>query len=226
MKRLIFVLCALLLSYEVMAEGPLMTTDGSVIELPEDCGQVVVVEQTYGINAKVHWLTLGDDGEWQGDGVKGVVGYGGIAATGKKREGDGKTPQGVFELCRGLCYVEDFETAFPMERYTEEYMWDEEVDSPTYNMLVRNPEPDAKGDRLWDRRDVQYRYIIVVEYNTDPIVKGAGSAIFIHAWRAEGKPTAGCVGMAESDMKRLVEWLDPQLNPHLVVLAEGIKLQR
>ena len=80
--------------------------------------------------------------------------------------------------------------------------------------------PDAKGDRLWARRNTQFRYIVVVEYNTDPIVKGAGSAIFIHAWRSEGKPTAGCVAMAEEDVRRLIERLDPKLNPHIVILGK------
>ena len=62
-----------------------------------------------------------------------------------------------------------------------------------------------------------YRYIVVVEYNTDPVAGGAGSAIFVHAWRDEGRPTAGCVAMPADDMRRLVEWLDPSLRPHIVI---------
>lgn len=224
MKQLFLMLCALLISYAAVAQGHISTINGGSVSLPDGCRQVVVVEQTLGINAEVHWLLLGEDNVWRGSVVKGVVGYGGIAPKGEKREGDGKTPQGLFELRRGLCYVEDFVTTFPMERYTEEYMWDENVNSATYNTLVRAPEPGTKGDRLWERRDTQYRYIVVVEYNTDEIVRGAGSAIFIHAWRAEGKPTAGCVGMSESSVKQLVEWLDPQLKPHIVVLPAGDRL--
>ena len=67
---------------------------------------------------------------------------------------------------------------------------------------------------------------MVIEYNTSPIVAGAGSAIFIHAWRAEGRPTAGCIGLAESDVKRIVEWLNPEHNPHIVVLNEGSRLMK
>jgi L,D-peptidoglycan transpeptidase YkuD (ErfK/YbiS/YcfS/YnhG family) len=147
-----------------------------------------------------------------------TVGYRGLAPIGTKREGDGRTPVGIYPLRRGLCYERDFVSAFPMEQYDENDMWCEDADSDDYNTFVSNPAPGVKGDRLWQLRNTQYRYIVVVEYNTDPIVKGAGSAIFIHAWRAEGKSTAGCIGMAEASVKQLVEWLDPALNPHIVIL--------
>lgn len=207
MKNLFALIVALACAVTAMAQS---------FEVPEGCTQAVVVVPTTGKSCKVHLLSY-DGEQWSGDCVVGVTGYGGTAAPGTKREGDGKSPEGVYALRRGLCYVKDFESAFPMEQYDEHYMWDENPERETYNTLVRNADPAIEGDRLWERREVQYRYIVVVEYNTDPVVKGAGSAIFIHAWRAEGKPTAGCIGMAESDVKRLVEWLDPALNPHIVI---------
>lgn len=187
--------------------------------IPEDCQQVVVVSpkaESYAVEV----ATYDGEGAHREFFAPCTIGYGGTAKLGTKREGDGKSPEGVWALKRGLCYAKDFESAFPMEQYDENDMWVEDAESADYNTLVRNPLPETKGDRLWARRNTQFRYIVVVEYNTDPVVKGAGSAIFIHAWRAEGKPTAGCVAMAEGDVKRLVEWLDPKQNPHIVILGK------
>lgn len=187
--------------------------------LPKECNQAFVVspdKESY----IAELVSYDGESEQREFFARCTIGYGGTVEPAAKREGDGKTPTGVFALRRGLCYVDDLTTAFPMEQYDENYMWVEEPESADYNTLVRDPLPDAKGDRLWARRNTQYRYIVVVEYNTDPIVKGAGSAIFIHAWRSEGKPTAGCVAMAEEDVRRLIERLDPKLNPHIVILGK------
>jgi L,D-peptidoglycan transpeptidase YkuD (ErfK/YbiS/YcfS/YnhG family) len=222
MRRLLIVLCALVMSYAAMAQGVVVTSTGERITLPNGCKQAIVVVGTTGANCKVYKMTAEGTSrlEWRYELIEGVTGYAGIAAKDRKREGDGKTPQGLYALNRGLYYVNDFTTKFPMEQYYERYIWDENPYSATYNTLLRNPAPGTKGDKLWEHRNLQYRYIVVVEYNTDPVVKGAGSAIFIHAWRSEGKPTAGCVGMAEEDVRRLIERLDPKLNPHIVILGK------
>ena len=246
MKRVTLMLCALVACCAVMAcdsfikkesanqeeiakanvtKSHVVTNYGESIALPEGCEQLIVVEGTYGVSCNVYIYTFAD-GSWTSRLINGVTGYGGIASYGTKHEGDGKTPAGTFALKRGLCYVQDFVSYFPMEVYNERYMWDENVNSPTYNTLLRNPAPGTKGDRIWDNHDKLYRYIVVVEYNTDPVIPGAGSAIFIHAWRAPGKPTAGCVGMSQSDMKSVVEWLNPSKCPHIVVLPAGTRLDR
>ena len=187
--------------------------------LPKECNQAFVVSpDKEGYIAEL--VSYDGESEQREFFARCTIGYGGTAEPTAKREGDGKSPEGVWALRRGLCYTKDFESAFPVEQYDENYMWVEEPESADYNTLVRDPLPDAKGDRLWARRNTQFRYIVVVEYNTDPIVKGAGSAIFIHAWRSEGKPTAGCVAMAEEDVRRLIERLDPKLNPHIVILGK------
>lgn len=214
MRRAFVILAAMCCAAVAAAQERLF---GS-LALPEECRQAIVVGPSANGSGYTATLISYDEGHATEEySTRCSVGYGGIAAMGTKREGDGKSPEGVYALRRGLCYVRDFESSLPMELYDEDDMWSEDAESPYYNTLVRNPKPDAKGDRLWERRTTQYRYIVVVEYNTDPVVKGRGSAIFIHAWRGEGKRTAGCIGMAEEDVKRIVEWLDPKLNPHIVI---------
>jgi L,D-peptidoglycan transpeptidase YkuD (ErfK/YbiS/YcfS/YnhG family) len=50
---------------------------------------------------------------------------------------------------------------------------------------------------------------MVIEYNTHPAVKGKGSAIFFHLATPNYDPTAGCVAIQESDMDKILLWLDP-----------------
>ena len=54
---------------------------------------------------------------------------------------------------------------------------------------------------------VAYKYVAVVEYNTANIVKGAGSAIFLHC--SKGRPTAGCVSVSEESMVKILGLIKP-----------------
>ena len=68
--------------------------------------------------------------------------------------------------------------------------------------------------------DHRYRAGFVIESNPDA-VKGAGSCIFAHLWKAPGAPTAGCTAMADATMERLYGWLRPQAQPVFVLLPEA-----
>lgn len=227
MRRILLTTVAMLMAWCTMAQGVIVTSTGERIALPAGCKQALVVAGTAKPNCKIYKITATGSQrlEWQYEVMDGVTGYAGIAGKNQKREGDGKTPQGTYALRRGLYYVKDFNTRFPMEQYNERYMWDETPGSPTYNTLLRNPAPGTKGDRIWDNRNVLYRYIVVVEYNTSPVVSGKGSAIFLHTWRTQGKGSAGCVAMSQYNMKRVVEWLNPSMNPHIVILPPGVSVK-
>jgi L,D-peptidoglycan transpeptidase YkuD (ErfK/YbiS/YcfS/YnhG family) len=71
------------------------------------------------------------------------------------------------------------------------------------------------------REDDLYRHGIVIEYNMHPIVRGKGSAIFLHQWQGKGKSTRGCVAMPEHHILRLLSWLDPAQNPLIIMGTES-----
>ena len=73
---------------------------------------------------------------------------------------------------------------------------------------------------MMKRDDNLYKYGIVIEYNTDPVIKGNGSAIFLHIWKNESIPTAGCVAVSEENLIKIIEWLDPVASPLIIT---GIK---
>jgi D-alanyl-D-alanine dipeptidase len=70
------------------------------------------------------------------------------------------------------------------------------------------------------RKDVLYKWGVVAEHNPAAI-PGAGSCIFLHIWESSSAPTAGCTAMPESDLVRLIRWLDPARHPILVQMPRG-----
>ena len=74
--------------------------------------------------------------------------------------------------------------------------------------------PFAAGhERLW-RDDEVYDLVVVLGHNDDPVVPGAGSAIFLHVARSDYAPTEGCLALALADLQNLLARLpaDAMLN--------------
>ena len=80
--------------------------------------------------------------------------------------------------------------------------WCDWPDDPLYNRPVTLPYP-ARHERMW-RDDELYDIVVVIGHNDDPVVPGAGSAVFMHLARKDGGPTEGCVGLARGDLRDLL----------------------
>lgn len=55
----------------------------------------------------------------------------------------------------------------------------------------------------------------MIAYNTDPVVPGRGSGIFVHA--STGRPTLGCVSLPLPQLLTLLRWLRPAQRPLIVM---------
>lgn len=144
------------------------------------------------------------------------IGERGLAAPGQKREGDLKTPSGRFALATafGRAPSPPSGCALPYRQATERDFWVDAPHSPAYNTWVHGSKPPVSAETLL-REDGLYDYALVVEYNIRPVVPGKGSAIFLHIWRTDATPTAGCVAVSRSDILRLLRWLRPDAAPEL-----------
>lgn len=128
-----------------------------------------------------------------------AIGRAGIVE--KKREGDGATPAGVWPMREGLFRPDrlaEMDTALPSRPLDPAAGWCDAPADPAYNRLVRLPYP-ASCEALW-REDGLYDAIVVLGYNDDPVVPGAGSAISLHIARPDFAPTAGCIALARDDL--------------------------
>ena len=85
--------------------------------------------------------------------------------------------------------------------------WVDEPSDANYNRLVSVPYP-ASAERMW-REDDLYDALVVIGYNMDPVVPGAGSAIFLHIATPDFAPTAGCVAVKKEILLGLLRLLGP-----------------
>ena len=162
------------------------------------------------------------DGIWQDkfETIKATIGRNGFADIDMKKEGDGKTPSGIFKLGLAFGYNKTINSKMPYRQSAENDFWIDDVDSNKYNTWVHG-DTEAKSFERMKRKDHLYKYGVVVEYNTNPVLKGKGSAIFLHVWRAPGKKTAGCAAMPENDIVKILGWLDPEQEPVVLMGKES-----
>jgi L,D-peptidoglycan transpeptidase YkuD (ErfK/YbiS/YcfS/YnhG family) len=149
-------------------------------------------------------------GRWQVHFNPVVAGIGktGFARIDEKREGDNKTPSGLFALGQLFTYESSVKTALSFTRSTADDKWIDDPSSAEYNTYVRGNTMARSFEHLL-LKSIDYKYCMVIEYNTMPVVKGKGSAIFFHLADAVFTPTAGCVAIQEKDMLRILQWLRP-----------------
>jgi L,D-peptidoglycan transpeptidase YkuD (ErfK/YbiS/YcfS/YnhG family) len=138
-----------------------------------------------------------------------ALGRSGTAAN--KREGDGATPRGSFQLVRLWWRADRLPhppTLLPARRITGGDAWVEDPRDRRYNHAVRRA-PREPGDRLW-RADKLYDMVIELDHNTRPRVAGRGSAVFIHVARTNFGPTAGCVALESQRLRWLLSRVGPK----------------
>jgi D-alanyl-D-alanine dipeptidase len=146
-----------------------------------------------------------------------------------KKEGDGKSPAGIFRLS-GLFGYQDIKSNMNSLKVNDRTFCVDDSKSVYYNQIVSTD--TLKKD--WDSAETMlmksdvYKFGIFVDYNVNPAKAQAGSCIFMHIWSGSNSPTAGCTAMKETDILKLINFLDKSKNPILVQapLAEYEKMKR
>lgn len=146
-----------------------------------------------------------------------------------KKEGDGKSPAGIFVL--GTTFGD---ASQPLPGWTMPYLEltpsIECVDDPSskyYNRVLDRSmvTPDWKSSEHMRNVGEAYRWGIVVDHNggaaessAKPPISGDGSCVFIHIWSGAGHGTAGCTAMSQNKLESLLNWLNPHRKPLLIQL--------
>ena len=136
----------------------------------------------------------------------GWVGRGGVAPAGAKREGDGRTPSGVFGLRGGFGVRADPGLAQGWFTVDADDVWVDDPGSALYNTHQRLPADGRWASAEQLANPPAYDYAQVIGYN-EGATPGAGSAIFLHV--ATGGPTAGCVSLPASQLLEVLRWQRP-----------------
>jgi L,D-peptidoglycan transpeptidase YkuD (ErfK/YbiS/YcfS/YnhG family) len=188
--------------------------------------QVIIVTTDYAKarNGKLFFYQK-EKGKWKKvfSNIDVIVGKNGI--TEKKREGDGKTPVGIYPLGTAFGSVKKPSgIKIPYRQTTKYDYWIDDPSSKDYNKWIHyrgNPKTRWKSfERL---NHPLYKYAVVIRYNDNLIVKGKGSAIFLHIWSRPSGYTLGCVAMSEKNLLKIIQTLDSKKNP-VIVINEKRKL--
>jgi len=147
----------------------------------------------------------------------------------QKREGDGRSPAGVFRIGTTFGYAAHADTTMPYLALTATDYCMDVSGSPLYNRIADTAKVGAaalKGSSEPMRRDLhvqgdqRYRLGFVIEHNPNGVPQG-GSCIFGHLWKTPDTGTTGCTAMNPATMRRLLAWLKPQAHPIFVLLPQN-----
>ena len=146
------------------------------------------------------------------------VGKAGIAP--KRVEGDDISPLGCWPIRRVLYRADRLAapvSVFDTARIMPEDGWCDAPEHPDYNRPVKRPFP-ASHEEMW-RADDLYDIVVVLGQNDDPVIAGAGSAIFLHIASPGYGPTAGCASLCRDDLLAFLALAGP--NTRLCFQSKG-----
>jgi D-alanyl-D-alanine dipeptidase len=152
-----------------------------------------------------------------------------LASDPVKKEGDGRSPAGVFAL--GTAFGDSSQPLpglkTPYLQLTPSIECVDDSSSKYYNRVVDRSTvvPDWNSSEHMRNVGEAYRWGIIVGHNSGdmnsdakPPVPGGGSCVFLHIWGSSTRGTAGCTAMPQNQLETLLTWLDPARKPLLVQL--------
>ena len=123
----------------------------------------------------------------------------------KEKEGDNVTPKGIFKIT-SMYYrpdrIKNITTAVKKIKIKKNMGWCDDPDNHFYNQQISLPNKFSQ-EKLY-RNDNLYDLILVINYNTNPIIKNKGSAIFIHIAKKNYKKTKGCITLKKKHLIELI----------------------
>lgn len=170
--------------------------------------QVILVVGTGGYKAEVSLYEKDTNDIWRRTvSANGYVGKNGI--TDSKKEGDGKTPTGIYDLGTAFGISSNPGTKLNYRKINKNDYWVDDSNSKYYNQWVDITKVNKdwrSAEHLYSYKTA-YKYGVVVNYNMNPIIPGKGSAIFLH--NSTNGPTAGCVSVPESTLVTIMKSIKP-----------------
>ena len=123
----------------------------------------------------------------------------------KRKEGDNITPKGTFKIPK-IYYrsdkIKNIKTSVRKIKIKKNMGWCDDPKSKNYNKQIKLPSKFSH-EKLYRKYSV-YDLFLVLDYNTNPVIKNKGSAIFLHITKGSYKKTKGCIALKRGDLIQLV----------------------
>ena len=136
-----------------------------------------------------------------------VIGLNGVVGEYKKKEGDLSTPRGKWKI-GDIYYRSDKINRFNLKyknlkKLNKNSIWCDDPKSFYYNKYKKSKNYLIENNFNFEnlhRNDDIYDLILVIKYNIKPIIKGKGSAIFIHCSSKYKNFTKGCIAIEKNNL--------------------------
>ena len=138
---------------------------------------------------------------------KALVGANGI---GKTRDGEKRTPTGLYQLTCAFGILDDPGAKMPYLKVTTHHYWCGTSGSPCYNQLVDDRVTGracASGDEHLIDYSPYYNYCLFIDYNAEGAAN-RGSCIFLHC-KGSRTSTGGCIAVDQWLMQAILRWIEP-----------------
>ena len=180
------------------------------LAVKNNANQIFVVAQ---IGEKTTaWISMhvkDPKGEWQQ--IMTTPGFIGKAGLGKTKEGDNKTPVGVFHFNFAMGIADDPNCLIPYVKVDENYYWSGDANYK-YNQLVDirdYPNLNTEDSEHIIDYNPHYTYALNISYNEEG-KPDLGSAIFLHCFGSAKPWTGGCVSIPTEKMKFVMQNVTPE----------------
>lgn len=139
-----------------------------------------------------------------------------------RHEGDMTSPAGIFTLTQAFGIAANPGTKMPYRIVQGDDWWaGDSLNPATYNTWQKAPSTGWRESESEHLIDIPvYKYAMIIDFNTERIPY-KGSAIFFHIAPYTGGGTAGCIGLKESDLVGILKWINPAMNPKIIICPEA-----
>ncbi len=184
----------------------------------QNAEQILVVAATGKTTA---WISMHErDSEGNLQQIMTTPGFIGKNGLGKTREGDSKTPVGIFKFNCAFGIAPDPNCAIPYTQVDNNIYWSGDANYK-YNQLV-----DIRDYPNLNKSDsehiidyvAEYVYCLNISYN-DLGTPGKGSAIFLHCFGTKKTWTGGCVAIPQDKMLTVMQ----TVRPDCVVVIDSLE---
>jgi L,D-peptidoglycan transpeptidase YkuD (ErfK/YbiS/YcfS/YnhG family) len=127
----------------------------------------------------------------------------------KEREGDQITPKGIYKINK-IYYrpdrIKKIYCRLKLFKIKKNMGWCNDPTSKNYNKQIIIP-TKFSYEKMYRKENI-YDLILVLNYNTKPVIKNKGSAIFIHVAKKCYKKTKGCIAIKKKNLITLLSQIN------------------
>ncbi|MFJ3788333.1 L,D-transpeptidase family protein [Kitasatospora sp. NPDC090091] len=202
-------------------------TDAGPFPVPVavDRAEQAITVKASGTHATVT-LWARQDGAWRvlASTTEARIGSGGLHDGRTRVQGTGTTPTGTYTITQAFGIAPDPGTRMPYHHVTTHDWWVQDPSSVHYNRMRTDTEggfhlteEGILGSEHLINYPGQYDNVLVIDFNSSPVVRGRGAGIFLHDLSPQADPTAGCVAVPAAFMSRTMRWIDPAEHPVIAI---------